>query len=605
LLAISVVREEDGLPLAGALVIARGGGTDERTHSDAAGRALLYLPPSTYRVQVPIGHGRAASAAVALAEEGAAVVLAVPTGHVVVGTVRGEGGEPLPGVDVVARIDDEPVARKCTTDADGTYRLAGLPGCDLRLEARALGSRELQRQATCALPAVEDGLVEARQDFAFRAGAPCRGMVRDEHGRGVAEVTVLAETTARFDPFEARTDASGRFSFPFALPGDSARFLVESEDVRQGAAPRRTLEAGRSLEVELTVVRGGELTGRVVDVRAVGFASAKVIAEETTSGDVAAQVVTTTDPDGRFRLATLGPGRYRCRVVCRGYPDAVSPTFDVLAGRSLDVGALLLDEGVAVRGRVLDDRGQPAADARVDVRRDGDEVGHVLTDAAGEFVIDGLTPGAGLRLRAARGELLASAPREVAVPPAGAAGVTLVLESAPRLDGVVRDASGAAVSGAWVVALVERAAPVRTDAAGRFTLVADERPCAALVCAPGLQPTRVEAPTAGALLQVVLSPAASAPSVSGPGVRGRLVLDGAAERHLVVMARPEGAIPSTLVEVAAADGAGRFAVSLPGSRGPWELLALDLTGAEEQVLGHRTVSAADAGASVEWHLGTP
>ena len=57
--------------------------------------------------------------------------------------------------------------------------------------------------------------------------------------------------------------------------------------------------------------------------------------------------------------------------------------------RGMGPGAL---GGVRLEGIVVDDRGAPAAGARVSVRSGGRDLPAVTTDEAGRFAVDGLAP---------------------------------------------------------------------------------------------------------------------------------------------------------------------------------------------------------------------
>lgn len=75
----------------------------------------------------------------------------------------------------------------------------------------------------------------------------------------------------------------------------------------------------------------------------------------------------TTDRDGRYQVSGLEPGRYRVSVMKAGFAmplDGGVPPFDLAAGEQRGVDVRLL-RGVVIVGRVVDETGEPLANARV------------------------------------------------------------------------------------------------------------------------------------------------------------------------------------------------------------------------------------------------
>ena len=158
-------------------------------------------------------------------------------------------------------------------------------------------------------------------------------------------------------------------------------------------------------------------------------------------------------------------------------PTVVNRTWEATEG-ALQVGDILLDEGMSVRGVVLDDAGRPVAGAEVRYSEDGrgrggfggrgrggrgsvlaDLFEPVRTNANGQFAM-GPLPRTDFRL-------VADAPRHVEgrtsrIEPTDAGGVddqTITLTRAASLSGVVRDAAGNPVAGAAVAAMATRGDP--------------------------------------------------------------------------------------------------------------------------------------------------
>ncbi len=102
-----------------------------------------------------------------------------------------------------------------------------------------------------------------------------------------------------------------------------------------------------------------------------------------------------TDSEGRFASPALWPGdRYKVTVEAPGYGRAESPEITGRARDDHDFGAIrLVATGGRVEGRVVDTAAKPVADVTVFNRGDGPEAVTARTDAAGNFVLEGLFDG--------------------------------------------------------------------------------------------------------------------------------------------------------------------------------------------------------------------
>ena len=230
----------------------------------------------------------------------------------------------------------------------------------------------------------------------------------------------------------------------------------------------------------------------------------------------------TTDREGRFQVGGLEPGRYRVSVQKAGFAmplDAGVPPLDLAAGEPRSV-EIALQRGAVIVGRVLDEAGEPLADARVMAMRKmpagttGASTGPgVLRPAGpsaqsndlGEFRLFSLPPGEYVVQAMPRPDFgAASGPRTRTLLPtffpsaadqAGAESITvgagqtsdalvITMIGAPayQVSGIVVDESGKPVANAMIRLSQEDAGrgPAfmmmrpwnqgRTDATGRFSL---------------------------------------------------------------------------------------------------------------------------------------
>ena len=100
------------------------------------------------------------------------------------------------------------------------------------------------------------------------------------------------------------------------------------------------------------------------------------------------QKTITTDADGRAAVR-LPTGEYRAYPLAKEFAFAWSPTFQL--DPHVEV-TLPLRPACALAGRVVDDRGKPLPDSRLDVWADAGEL-HLVTDGAGRFRVERLTEG--------------------------------------------------------------------------------------------------------------------------------------------------------------------------------------------------------------------
>jgi hypothetical protein len=244
------------------------------------------------------------------------------------------------------------------------------------------------------------------------------------------------------------------------------------------------------------LVAGAPLAGRVVDSRGLPVAGAEVFALGPDEARVprlrylaGVEPAATTSADGAFLVADRRPGE-RLDVAARrtGYIEGRAAGVVV---PNVEPVVVALREASDIRGRVVDERGEPVGGAQVFCTIERDVGGYgfsatsgpVSTADDGRFEIGDVEPGT-VRLRARtaghlpleRGGFEVPAGRDLE-------GVELVLRAAAVVEGVVTAADGRPVIGASVGIVVgddERdrwAVSAETDGDGRYRL-------------PGIEPGR-------------------------------------------------------------------------------------------------------------------
>lgn len=495
-LTVRVV-DEEGAPVAGALVVARRrvdqrsiGEVDsyllnqvvprrtlaeertDRTGSDglAQFRAALL---GWWVVTATDADGRLTSDQTRLhpRETSRTVELVLGTAHELSGRLTRADGRPAP--EVVVSIEHGSVTRSDTTDGEGRFRLTGLPAGLLRVRASPRPGVS-QHVARVRVPDVE------HVELWLPATTTIHGTVRDPDGRGIAGAFVAFEVD---DDVEAllstTTGPDGGYRFDDVPCGRVMRVHASHPEwalawpvvdgfalVFEGGRRRDTgVGNGAPFELDLGMVRGSPIQGvvRGPDGPVAGAIVTRWRLPEHRGGQDWHR--TQTDADGRYRLPPQLPGEVVLEVDSPGLyqellPDSVHSALrrdDVPARWRLDLpgdGATVefdidLLAGPSVSGEVVDGAGEPVGGARVWAGRGYEEGASTRTDASGSFRLERVRPRAEVRLSAEAGELETprrSEPFEVE-PGVDVEGIALVAEEPTeqerewvQVTGLVRDA---------------------------------------------------------------------------------------------------------------------------------------------------------------------
>lgn len=377
------------------------------------------------------------------------------------------------------------------TDVDGRFLVKGLP------PGRYLVRVERAGYATAFLGGV---LVSADGDSPdVRAildpGAGFEGRVLDPEGRGLEGAVLVAvplkgEKVDHFDRHETRSGTDGRYRLDTLVDGVS--YFLDAH--LEGRAPAgRIVKASGVTNLDLTLIAGGRIEGVVTDAKSgAPVPSAEVLAVTGLVGAGTSPVSTVADGNGRYAFANVLPGPLlllECRA--KGYAPA-SQGFDARAPRSLRAGdTLVVDVAMTLGGRVVGsvrgDDGRVLAYVSVVASIPGNRwqgETAVLTDARGQYVVDGLKPGTWALAVEAPGYAspVDDADSTVQVTADGP-DVTkdFVLASGALVTGKITDSEGAAVPRARVALFAKdanrygsrvRDLATMADATGRYRLSA-------------------------------------------------------------------------------------------------------------------------------------
>jgi len=391
LLVVRAVWDDDGTPAAGVWVkVHPWDGPDPFLHMlrDRTGPDGAVTFPAVYTgregVYVEGGGGPIVTVA---ADTRSDVVVRVPKGHVIEGTVVDAKGAPVSGAAVMNYC-----AEIATTGADGTFVLR-TDHNGARLGAHAAGHAPSgmyfvngQVGATTHLRVVlPDG-----------AGGAVAGRVLDPDGHPLAHARVrvgpwnnarcieLPDGTALpvQGEFETTTDDAGRYRVDGIEPVKTAVHVRTPGLAPAGAETDVT--AGKTAELDVVLRIGGTILGTVKDAGGVAIRDALVLAGPY--GDFLSSQVH-TDGEGRYRLDGLTPsGAYPVSVDAGGKGKA-SASIAVRAGEHVEWNPALTS-GSVVTGRVLDGAGGPRAKWMVSAICDEPSwQTPTTTDAEGRFTV--------------------------------------------------------------------------------------------------------------------------------------------------------------------------------------------------------------------------
>lgn len=294
-------------------------------------------------------------------------------------------------------------------------------------------------------------------------------------GEAVEGVTVDAGF-ARGTPRTAQTDAEGQFRIDQLQPGTykpSARadqlFGEFGEQVHLGLGQT-------SAPIVIRVHPAARVDG---DVILAGSGQPCHVGSVRLAGD-AGELLEGVDHAGHVSFRGVLPGEYAVSVRCIGaIADEDYPKITVAAENLNQVWEVR--EGLAIRGRIVDEAGEPIDQIRIMAVPivDGDDVraqvtrGHGTSEADGSFELAGLLAGAyELQNGTFRGRPGPSEPTDVHLESgADTNDVVIVMPSVGTIRGRIVDESGSPVSGATLLAeQTGGQAKARSNDAGEFEI---------------------------------------------------------------------------------------------------------------------------------------
>jgi RNA polymerase sigma factor (sigma-70 family) len=350
-------------------------------------------------------------------------------------------------------LDPVQAAVRGRTDASGSYRVE-LPldsGAPARVWVRATAAGHVGgiESLTASPPSLQ-------VDFALRTARGLRGRVVDVGGLGVAGATVWTWDAVQRP---ATTDVEGRFLLDDLDPKRAEGWLVARADGFQPAhfpytAPK---DGGEPAPVEIVLRPGATLIGIVL-------AAGRPLADvrlALTGGKT--ETVARSGADGRFRFEGAPPGTQQLTANHPDHPPVTRAVEIPDPGFTTEV-RIDLPRSREVLGTVRDaDGGAPIVGARVSFRDGKSPVREVATDAAGAFLVTGLSLEDLQVACRAPGHLPLARSERV---PSGVHRVELTLRRAARLAGTVVDAITGEPVTRFAIDVRPASAGTRPDEAG-------------------------------------------------------------------------------------------------------------------------------------------
>ena len=359
--------------------------------------------------------------------------------EIISGKVMNEAGEPIQNAKIQIqsvfrgrpilgdpgdRLIHNALPRPVKTDANGEFVLSGLPqGATISLDVQGPGyAKESRHSVPVGTKRLEfhlkgEGRIEGCLTYAG-TGKSVRGAMVSFQGiyptRGWREV---------------RTNWRGNYRLKNVAPGTYNIGLNHGPEGWTAIAKEPiTVSEGETVNIDLTLIRSGVISGQVADQDTNEPIARHPIRLNDAARPAGSSLMShhaITDETGAYRfdavpgralVHTNPPGGYQgIGQIERSNIGEIQRRVDVVEGETVVVN-FQFSRGLKLVGRVLTETGEPVADARVSNTRHRREV-YNISDTSGRFTIAGLRSGQTLGLEAEHSGLGLRGMAEIEVEP--------------------------------------------------------------------------------------------------------------------------------------------------------------------------------------------
>lgn len=364
-------------------------------HADRSGAFAFHdLATGDYTIAThPVGVLPASARRVVVAAATVVADLRLRTGGSITGrAIRASTGKPVPrlGVELLGAHDRH--LRTVTTNASGTYTLAGLTAGSYKVHfaAPTAGASRGYAQVWQAVQVRSD--VATHEDGYVQRGGRLTGRIIGADGRPVAGATVRAVGRDKV-MHAAVASAKGEYTVRGLASGGYAIFLWDPRHRSAGTKASGVAVAEQTRTVNLRMAHlAATISGRVTEGGdSVATRGGAVTAISSTGQWYSAPISST----GHFALKGLGSGSYRLRAIPFGaYAQATVPGPTVRAATVYpDADVHLTAWGAALTGAVHGADGAALAGIGVSlVDHAGRKVAYVKTDPQGAYALGSALP---------------------------------------------------------------------------------------------------------------------------------------------------------------------------------------------------------------------
>lgn len=308
-----------------------------------------------------------------------------------------DSGVPIAGARVaptLAGLTDE--KNRVQTDAAGRYVLDGFPDrCRIRVQAEGYARFEAEVRS-----AEKEGREVVLDVRLLRAGT-LAGRVVDPAGQGVPEARIFVVPGHPVGS-HGKTDQEGAFCLEDLPVNAERRLVVRKKGFANRVTDAFTLRPGECRTgFQVRMSRGSTLSGRIRNEAGEPVTNAYLYLQHDDQLGIhhGGRPNVRPDTEGRYKITGLPAGRYSFQVLANGYIGRKRSGIVLGEDSVLENIDVVLDRGLTITGRVVDDEGRPVNKASVTafqfslVKGMATRSVYTRTDAQGRFTLSGVPAG--------------------------------------------------------------------------------------------------------------------------------------------------------------------------------------------------------------------